>query len=338
MTDKAGSENNQANSLDIQLRPFSIVQKCIDKKQIQPKTATPGWSAGAGAANNLVISFSDDESGSGSEECIKEKALGTKGNTTRLGGVQKPPISSCGKFNKQTTINVNKVVPKKMSLNRTFVASTAKTQGTNFRGAGLSSIEQGNRVGKFNALNKNLKSQDHGYDKGAGLNNNKLQDLRQQIALRESELRLKSAQRCKEVASYRDDNAMSIHSDATRKYGTIYTQNVQIEPREPEKKRAKVSGSYLNKPNLVGPQENFTPKSGLPSKEPVMENNNQQDAIKSDHGWKGISVGRTESSVGKWKKHNDERVGRISENISVGAKGEQPFFFWFCLCFTYNTL
>ena len=98
MTDKAGSENNQANSLDIQLRPFSIVQKCIDKKQIQPKTATPGWSAGAGAANNLVISFSDDESGSGSEECIKEKALGTKGNTTRLGGVQKPPISSCGLF------------------------------------------------------------------------------------------------------------------------------------------------------------------------------------------------------------------------------------------------
>ncbi|KAF3433744.1 hypothetical protein FNV43_RR24847 [Rhamnella rubrinervis] len=319
--DKVGSETNHANSLDIQSRPFSksIAQKCIDKKQTQPKTATPGWCAGAGATNNLVISFSDDESGSGSEEC-KEKDLGTKGNTTRLGGVRKPPISSCAKLNKQTATTVNKVMPKKLSLNRTFVASTAKTQGTNFRGAGLSSAEQGYRVGRFNALNKNLKKRDQGYEKGVGLNNNKLQDLRQQIALRESELRLKSAQRSKELASCRDDNAMSIHNDATRKYGAIYTQSVQIEPREPEKKRAKVSESYLKRPNSAGPQETFTAKSGLPSKEPVMDNNNLQDAIKGDHGWKGISVGRTESSVGKWKKHNDEHVGCITENISVGAK------------------
>lgn len=322
LTDKASSGNDHTNSLDIQSQPFTqpLVQKCIDNKKKLSKPGTPGWCAHAGATNNLVISFSDDESGSGSEECTKEKGVGTKGNTARLGGVQKPPISSCTKLNKQTATNVNKVFPKKLSFHRTFVASTAKTGGTNFRGA-RPSVQQGYRLGRSNVLNNNFKSQDHGYDRDVGLNNNKLQDLRQQIALRESELRLKSAQRSKEVASCRNDNAISMHNDATRKYGAFYAENPQMEPREPEKKRAKVSGSFLKKPNSVCTQENFIAKSNLPSKEPFMENNCLQDVIKRDHGRKRISLslGRSESSV-KWKKHNDEHVGHSSENVSLGTK------------------
>lgn len=212
-------------------------------------------------------------------------------------------------------------MPKKLSFSRTFVASTAKTHGTNFRGAGPSSVKQGYRIGRFNALNKNLRSQEHGNDKGVGLNNSKLQDLRQQIALRESELKLRSVQRSKEVASCRDDNAMtmSLRSDATRKCNAINKESVQLEPKEPDKKRAKASGTYMGQPNSVDPEEIFR-KSTLPSKEPMIENNSLQGAIKSDHGLKKISVGRTESSMVKLDKHNDKHAVHISENTSLGVK------------------
>lgn len=305
---------NLVNSVDIQSQSSiqSVVQKCIEKNQIPPKTATSGWCTPSEATDNLVIRFSDDESGSGSEECIKEKALRTKGKTTRLGGVQKPPVSSYAKLNKQISTSVNKVMPKKLSFNRPFVASTTKTHGTNFRGAGPSSVEQGYRIGRFNSLNKYSRSQEHGNDKGVCLNNSKLQDLRQQIALRESELKLRSVQRSKEVASCRDNDAL------TMKHAT-YGESVQLEPKEPDKKRAKPSGTYMNQRNSVGLQD-ISRKSTLPSKEPVMEDNSLQGAIKSDHGLKKISVGRTESSMVKWDKHNDKHVAHISENTSLGVK------------------
>ncbi|XP_024020478.1 uncharacterized protein LOC21409015 isoform X4 [Morus notabilis] len=319
---KAVSANSPpGNVVDIQSRaPIQpIAQKSFDKGRITSKTNTPGWCPHVGANDNLVIRFSDDDSGSDSEGCIKEKATETKSNMTGVVGNRKPPPPSQSKLNKKTTTSaVSKTMPKRLSLNRTFISAIAKTPGPNFISAGASSAEQGNRVRKFNSLSKNLQSRECGYDQGMNLNVSKLQDLRQQIALRESELKLKSAQRSKESASFRDDNALTVHSDATRKLGATSAKSSQIEPKEPDKKRAKVSGSYSTQLNAVVPKEAGGGKSILLLKEPAMQNNNVLDTIKFDHGHKGVSLGRIESSIVKWKKQNEKQKAGLSENTLVG--------------------
>lgn len=271
-----------------------------------------------GANDNLVIRFSDDDSGSDSEGCVKEKAVETKSNLTGVVGNRKPPPPSQSRLNKQTTTSTSsKVMPKRLSLNQTFISAIAKTPGSNFSSAGTSSVEQGYRVRKFNSISKNLPSRERGHDHGMDLNISKLQDLRQQIALRESELKLKSAQRNKEAASFRDDNAISLHSDVTRKLGATSVKSAQTEPKEPDKKRAKVGGSYSNQMSSVVPKEVQGGKSIL---QPAMQNNTILDMIEFDRGQKGDSGGRIESSIVTWKNQNEKQKAGVSENTTIGVK------------------
>ncbi|KAL5569130.1 hypothetical protein UlMin_025705 [Ulmus minor] len=318
---KGVSGYNSAGSVDIQSRaPIqSSAQKSIDKNRIPSKPPAPGLCAPVGATSNLVISFSDDDSDSDSEEQIKGKAFETKSNVTGLVGNQKPPASSLPK--QKLNHHTATVVPKRSSsLNPRFTPPVVKNRGFNSRGTGTSSVDQGYRVRNFNSLNKNQANRERGFDQGMGLNNSKLQDLRQQIALRENELKLKSSQLSKEVASFRDDSAMSLHSDATRKLGASYAESVLRELKEPEKKRAKVIGSYSTQLNSVSPVEVPVGKSTLQLKETAMENNDMQEKFKFDHGQKASSVGISESRIVKWQKQKDKQVAGVSENIPVGVK------------------
>lgn len=325
-TGKDVSSNNPASTVDVlSLAPKKpVTQKSFDKSRVPSNTNNTGWCAPVGATDNLVIRFSDDDSSSDSEGCTKEKAAENKSSI--IGGVsnRKPPAPSHSKLNKQfATTTSSKVMPKRLSSSRTFVSSMAKVPGPNFSGAGFSSVEQGNRR-NFNSLNKNLSNRERGYDQGMGLNNSKLQDLRHQIALRESELKLKSAQRSKETVPFRDDNAVSLPRDATRKIGASSSKSSQ---KEPDKKRTKITGSYSNQLNSVGQQDVSVGKSILPLKEPAMQNNNVADTIKFDHGQRGNSVDRTESSIVKWRQKNGKEGAGLSENSVVLKDGEQILFY-----------
>lgn len=272
-----------------------------------------------------MISFSDDDSQSDSEEKErgKLKALQTKSNMTRVTTNGKPPISSLAKSSKlgQPARNVNKVMPKKLSMNRTFITSMANIRGVNSRDSGPSSVEQGSRAGNFNSTNKNIVNRERGYE---------LQDLRQQIALKETELKLKeselklrSAQRTKEAVTCKDDNARGLHRDEANKFSAGYSDAMQIEPKEPDKKRIKVSGSFSTQLAALSPQELPVAKSVLPSKNPAVENISQLDTSKIDHLQKEIQVRPTESSIVKWQNHNDKHVAGILGDIHTGVKDGQ---------------
>ncbi|XP_048421401.1 uncharacterized protein LOC103948392 isoform X4 [Pyrus x bretschneideri] len=336
--------NDPASPADIQtqISVQSTSQKSNDTNRIPLKSATPGWGAPMGSNDNLVINFSDDDSRSDSEETEhrKEKARETKSHVTGVVFNGKPPTSSLARSNKlqQTARNADKVMPKKLGMNRTFISSMSKIRGANFRDSGPSSVNQGSRVRNYDSMNKNLVSQERGRDQGAGLNNSKLQDLRHQIrdqgvglntsklqdlrhqiALRESELKLKSAQRTKESITCRDDNAVSQHRDGASKSSVRYSDVTQIEPKEPDKKRLKVGGPFSTQSSVQGPQDVPVAKSILSSKVSAAEDDGPMNRVKVDHGQKGIP-GPTELSIVEWKNQNDKHVAATSENICSGVK------------------
>lgn len=277
-----------------------------------------------------MISFSDDSSNE-SEDYKREKAIGSKRNTTGADGNRRLPSLSTAKSSKlqQTARNVNKVMRKKPSLSRTFISSLTKINGgTNSRAAGSSSVEQGSRIRNFNAIHRNLASQENGFDQGVGLNNTKLRDLREQIALRERELKLKAALQSKESASVsgKDCNAVNLLSDAARKSNANSADTGQLEPKEPDRKRVKVSGSYSTQLNSDGQQEIVVANSILPSKEQALENVSLEDGNMVDHGQKRSATKRAESSVVKRLKQDDKRVDISSTNPPSELKDVNSLF------------
>ncbi|XP_050385172.1 uncharacterized protein LOC126801759 [Argentina anserina] len=324
---QVGKVVSPANSADIQFQISKqpVSQKSNDVNRLPLKPAAPGWRpprARSGPNNNLVISFSDDDSQSDSEEKEdgKLKIAHTKSNITRVNANGKPPISSIAKPNKlgQPARNVNKVMPKKLSMNRTFITSMANIRGVNSRDSVSSSVEQGSRVGNFNAMNKNIVNRERGYE---------LQDLRQQIALKEtelklkeSELKLKSAQRTKESVACKDEIAKGLQRDGAGKCSTGYSDGLQIEPKEPDKKRIKVSGTFSTQLTALSPQELPIEKPLLPSKITAMEVNTKMDASKIEHLRKESQMCPTESSIVKWQNPSDKHCTGMLGNIHTGQK------------------
>ncbi|KAF7825249.1 uncharacterized protein G2W53_016413 [Senna tora] len=299
----------QGGSNSVLLR--KTVQSTSQKNnQLPPKSSV--WPAHAGTDKNLVISFSDDDSGSDSEDYRQEKTVESKGNTSRLENNQKPLTSSLTKSYKlhNNARNVHKSAPKKLPVTHNTISSVTKIHAPNSKGVGSLSLGQGSRARNFNTLNKNLASHERKNDQGAVSNNNKLQDLRQQIALRESELKLKAVQQNKEPASVlgRDHNAIKLKSDPARKYTS--SENAQLEPKEPDRKRLKLGRSYATTQAFGAQQEVPAAKSLFPSKESALDKYNLQERNKVDRGEKETSLSRGEPIV--VKSQGDDKCPDVS--------------------------
>ena len=286
------------------------------------KSTNPSWYAPSGGSNNLVIRFSDDDSGSDSEECSQKKTVENKSNSTR-DGTQRHLTSSVPRLNKlgQTSRNITRVIPKK-PLSRTSISSMTKINGgANSRVAGPSLVNQGSRVRYVNPSNKNSASQDLVSDQGVGSNNSKLKDLRQQIALRESELKLKAAQQHKEIVSA---STMNLDNDAGRKWIPTSADVGSIDPKEPDKKRLKVSESKFTHLNPGAQQEVHHGKTNLVSKDQKSETNSLQSKDKVNHSKKVAPTSKAKSSI-KWQKNDEKLVDVSSEDTSKVVKDGEQF-------------
>ncbi|EFH56066.1 binding protein [Arabidopsis lyrata subsp. lyrata] len=185
-----------------------------------------------GNNSNLVINFSDDDSGSESDGNRRTQTSNIQSKGT-MSGNRNPSTFSQTKLKgpRQTD---NRAITKKPLPTSTFShAATSKVSN-------LSSAKE-------MKANKNIHTSERTVSKDTRLpeqivnpNNIKLQDLKQQIALRESELKLKAAQPKKDAINPKISPArrVSIISDDTR----------QLEPNEPAKKRLKVSGIDTSQP------------------------------------------------------------------------------------------
>ena len=287
-------------------------------------SANPGKLAPSGADDSLVIRFfSDDESGSESEDG-EDKSLKTKLNTTVVNENGRLPSTSSTKssMSQQATRNVNSI-PKKSSMSCSFNSSMTKTNRVaNSRGAGSSSVGQGSQVKKFNSIKRNLASLEHGLELGVDLNSTKVRDLRQQIALRERELKLKAASQNKESPSVygKDYKSTNISIAAARKSNAAFYEVGQLAPKEPDRKRLKVGGSYSKQLNSDGQQKMLATTYNLPSKEQAPESSGLQDRNMDDYSQNERLMKVTKSSVVKWERQDCRRVDISSAKLPGGLK------------------
>ncbi|KAK7340866.1 hypothetical protein VNO77_21582 [Canavalia gladiata] len=301
-----------SNHVQLQTASQPTTQKILKKNQLPCKSSL--WTGHVGTDKNLVISFSDDDSGSDFE---------TKGNAAKLDISIKRPSSSLEKSNKllQNAKSLHKEMPKRSSLNRTFISSVTEIPGSNSKGAGFMPLIQGSRARNFNPINKNLANRERGRDQGVASNDNKLQDLRHQIALRESELKLKAAQQNKEHASVlsRDHNAMNSKNNTARKNTSVSSGPAQLEPKEPDRKRLKLVASYST-PQTVGSQQDVAAvKSILPPKDSTSENYYLQEKNKVDHSQKVIPGGG-ESTIIPSERQPDKHLDSSLQNIPLRSR------------------
>lgn len=305
-----------SNNIQLQTTRQPTSQKSIKKNQLPPKSSP--WTGHAGTDKNLVISFSDDDSGSEFE---------TKGNASKLDSNIKRPSSSLEKSNKlqlqQNARSSHKEMPKRPSFSRTFISSITKIPGSNSKGTRSLSLGQGPQARNVNPMNKTLASRERGRDQGAVSNDNKLQDLRHQIALRESELKLKAAQQNKEspLVFGRDQNAMNLKNDTARKNTPVSSVAAQLEPKEPDRKRMKL-GTSLGTPQAVGSQQEVPAvKSILPSKDSVLGNFYPQERNKVDHNQKEIPSCRGESTTIISQRQPDNHHDNSLQNMPCRSRG-----------------
>uniref|UniRef100_A0A2P2M7X2 Uncharacterized protein MANES_07G113300 n=1 Tax=Rhizophora mucronata TaxID=61149 RepID=A0A2P2M7X2_RHIMU len=308
--------------------------KSFEKSRLPSKYTNRGWHAPSGGNNNLVISFSDNDSASESEDNRQEMASGVKRNTANGYGKQRLPSLSSSKtsnLHKNARI-VNKVTPKKLSLNRKFVSSiSGSNRVAHSKGSGPSLIEQGPQIRNVYTINKTTASHPRGSDQGTGLDSTKLQDLRQQIALREQELKIRAAQQTRESVSVsaRDHGAVNLCRDASKKSVLMAVDAAVPNPREPEKKRLKVSGSYSTQLNLDYPPGRFVEKSTTPVQKEALANSSLVDRNIPDFRKKAIPNSRVQSSMVKLQKQDDNQpvispqdltCSNINDNCSQSIK------------------
>ncbi|XP_058208420.1 uncharacterized protein LOC131321424 isoform X1 [Rhododendron vialii] len=269
----------------------------------------------------FVISFSDDDSGSESGEFRQSKVSEAKGSAQGVDGNRRPPSSSMLKSQMvhQTPKNEGSSMPKKAALSLTFVSSMTKINGP--RNGGRSLVEQRSHVRNFNTLNKKLAAQENGGNHNIHLNTSKLQDLRQQIAIREKEIKLKSAQQSKETVSgsSRDYNVTDLGYEASKKCRVASA--IPFENRDPDKKRQKLSEP--NPSQLISDvlQQQPHVQSDVLSEKRVAENAGQHGINEHCHRDEGTSLGTMLSGEAKQRMQGVTHCPLSSGERSTDVKG-----------------
>ncbi|XP_021910329.1 uncharacterized protein LOC110824099 isoform X3 [Carica papaya] len=295
--------------------PTSILpnnQKNIKKIRVPFKCANPRWYRTPASDKNLVISFSDDDSDSESDSQEQGKALKVQSGTSGPGGNQRPPSSSLAKSkrSRQSAGNVNGLMRKNFYVRRIFNA------GTNARSPGPSLVEQHSQLKKFNRVNKNVGNRDRQCDRTLGFSDSKLQELKQQIAIRESKLKRKLCQQSKEsnLVSCKEYNSPNTSNDASRKCNSASGDTEILGPKEPDKKRIKVGESYPAQVVSDSGGKVSPAQSALPPKNLLLEEGSLHDDNKVDSRHEGISMSRKDSDV-KTNKLDGRRVDVPPEKI-----------------------
>ncbi|OWM70070.1 hypothetical protein CDL15_Pgr025919 [Punica granatum] len=294
-TVKAVWGNNPLSSVSIPVQ--ASVQQKSDKisltNQLPPKNVAARITAPKDN-NNLVISFSDDESSS-SDDNGENKQFKNEGRIGATHGIRKPSTLTTERPKKYGKVarNVNQTMAKRPSLSRTFLPSLVKNQGANRRADDLRS----------NIVNKRMEGLDLGIDYGIGSKNLKLQDLRHQIALRESELKLRSAQLNRQPTSgaRQESEALNSSKDSVRKLKSADV--AEIGAKVPPSKRLKVGPSSYARQSVERP----VARSVSPPKASMLERSKagRVDRVQKQ---KAPSAGMTESSTVRSKRQDSERV------------------------------
>ncbi|OVA18313.1 siRNA-mediated silencing protein NRDE-2 [Macleaya cordata] len=329
------SVNGPVSSGDFQLKT-SVKQnsnKHFEMDRVSSRSGNyynPGWCKPPVADNNLVIRFSDDESESDYEEYKPERTSDRKENTSGVHGHKRPPASSHlnSEYLQRTANNQLKMMPKKVSLSRTFISSMTKINGANSRGPGSSLVGRMSQTRSSDPLNKASPGQEGGCSQGVSLNNSKLESLRRQIAIRENQLKLqlKSVQQSQETnsGSYHENNGMRPKNNAAGQRRPASVNTIKVSPYEQAKKRLKLEQPYHDRHNSDGQQQMLRPAPESVSKLKMisLENNglNNENLVACNKATNGIYVGIADTITDRLQGEVDKQVSLLPKNLLAGVK------------------
>ncbi|KAL5710951.1 hypothetical protein ACHQM5_021454 [Ranunculus cassubicifolius] len=276
-TGKLSTGYDPASPADI--RPKTSVNQSHSKpfirNSVPPKPGnqySSAWYAPSLPFNNLVISFSDDDSESDSPEQRRDRISERKEVGAERSTSQMDP-----EYTTRTAKNQIKRMPKTVSLSRTrtFVSSLTKIHGANSRGSAPSLAEPITHNRNMDPLNTVSASQEHEVSSGINSKNSKLEDLRNQIAIRENQIKLKSVQQSKNtnLGSYDDQSGINQSQIAAK--NSRPGDSARLVSNEPEKKRLKLDTSQRKsnpdaQQKVSGPSES---KLRMPPPENIKQKN-----------------------------------------------------------------
>lgn len=210
--------------------------RIIEKKQAASIAASHGKKYPVrGNDRNLVINFSADDD-SGSESDSKGRTQISKIQPKGTMSANRNPSTLSQTRLKGTAQIDNRAITKKASSASTFNhhAATSKVPNLSF------SKEIKSNKNSY-TFQRKVSKDTRDPEQIVEPNSNKLLDLRQQIALRESELKLKAAQPKK-------DDPISTKFSTARRSSMVSDDGQQLESKEPAKKRLKISGIDTSQP------------------------------------------------------------------------------------------
>lgn len=234
----------------------------------------------------FVISFSDDDSGSDSEDYRRKNASEARNNTFGVARSRRLPAASSSKMLAGNT-RKEAISHRKVSPGRTSISSMMKT--------GRLLSKNGGQVNNIISNNKNKAEQEHGRNQNVHLNSSKLQDLRQLIAIRENELKRKVDKK-KESPSgpCKNDSATNLSSGVTKICREAYVDFGQYEVKEPERKRLKFEESHLCPVTTERRQNVPYTESTLVSENIVLEKCGQQLIDNHCFSYEEIALGTSQ--------------------------------------------
>lgn len=263
-TGNAISVINHASSIGVHSKTSELPNHHRGLGRLPVKSGRSVQFGNRGTNNNLVITLGGEHD-SDSEDSRDGNVSGDNGKIIGATNNIKPPAPAqkMSKIVHPASRNKIKTNPRRPSLSYTFVSN--KSHRKNSWNAGSSSAGGGNQLKNTYTISKNKSLVSRGQ-----ASNNELQDLRQQIAMRENELKLKSAQQSKDTlpSSCKDHSVMNPNNDAAGKTRGTSTNIEQPDPKEPDRKRLKVNEAYSSQLNLDGHQDIATSKLVPTVKEP----------------------------------------------------------------------
>lgn len=153
---------------------------------------TSGWHRPPRGDENLVIDFSDGSEGDSHESGnARTTDFDDKINAFGVDVLKKsgPFQRIKGKATLQVSKTQSRTMPKHIAANRTFTSAVSKLSGQHSGPSRASSYGRGTQVLKMKSQSKYMDCQKPRYNRGANSTSKELESLRQQIALKESELK-----------------------------------------------------------------------------------------------------------------------------------------------------
>lgn len=228
---------------------------------------TSGWHRPPRGDDNLVIDFSDGSDGD-SHESGHAGTTDFNNKVNAFGVDARKKLEPLQRIKSKTSLQVGKTqsrtMPKHIAASRTFASAVSKLTGQHSGPSRASSYGRGTQVLKMKSQSKYLGCQKPHYNRGINSTSKELESLRQQIALKENELKhqLRAVPPGKETPSGSDGEPYNLKEENIEKPKVARPIRLGMEANELENKRQKTGvnshdkvDSELRKKSVLGLQK-----------------------------------------------------------------------------------